>query len=85
MRKLKTFCKINKNAYRASFGQELFLNLIKNVICFVGNSSSGIIEAPLLGTPVINIGDRQKGRLKAENTYDCNINYHKIILLINKI
>ena len=63
--KIKNFCKINKNAYyRASFGQELFLNLIKKCDLFVGNSSSGIIEAPLLGTPVINIGDRQKGRLK---------------------
>ena len=84
--KIKNFCKINKNAYyRASFGQELFLNLIKKCDLVIGNSSSGIIEAPLLGTPVINIGDRQKGRLKAQNTYDCNINYHKIILLINKI
>ena len=84
--KIKNFCKIHKNAYyRESFGQELFLNLIKKCDLVIGNSSSGIIEAPLLGTPVINIGDRQKGRVKAQNTYDSNINYHKIILLINKI
>ena len=36
---------------------------VANVV--IGNSSSGIIEAPSIGTPTINIGDRQKGRLKA--------------------
>lgn len=37
----------------------------------IGNSSSGIIEAPALVKPTINIGDRQKGRLKASSIIDC--------------
>ena len=44
-----------------------FVNLMRNAACLVGNSSSGILEAPLLNLPVINVGNRQKGRLHAEN------------------
>ncbi len=84
--KIKIFCRKNKNTfYKASFGHELFLRLIKKCDLVIGNSSSGIIEAPLLGTPSINIGDRQKGRVKAGNTYDCKVNHKKIIFLIKKV
>ena len=84
--KIKSFCKKNKNTYyKASYGHELFLNLIKKCDLVIGNSSSGIIEAPLLKTPSINIGDRQKGRLRAENTYDCKFDCKKIFPLIKKI
>jgi GDP/UDP-N,N'-diacetylbacillosamine 2-epimerase (hydrolysing) len=84
--KIKTFCKKNKNTfYKASFGHELFLKLIKRCDLVIGNSSSGIIEAPLLGTPSINIGDRQKGRVRAVNTYDCKIDQNKMIYLMKKI
>ena len=44
-----------------------FINLLRNAACLVGNSSLGILEAPLLKLPVINIGNRQIGRLHAEN------------------
>ena len=37
----------------------------------VGNSSSGVIEAPSFKIPTVNIGDRQKGRIKAESVIDC--------------
>lgn len=47
---------------RPSFGQELFYNSIWASDFIIGNSSSGIIEAPFLGTPTINIGLRQSGR-----------------------
>ena len=84
--KIKSFCNKNENAYyKASFGHELFLNLIKKCDLVIGNSSSGIIEVPLLGTPSINIGDRQKGRVRSEHTYDCKINHNKIIFLIKRI
>ena len=46
-------------------GMSYFLNLIKKCDLVIGNSSSGIIEAPLLKTPSINIGDRQKGQIKS--------------------
>ena len=44
-----------------------FVNLMRRASCLLGNSSAGILEAPLLKLPVINVGNRQKGRLHAEN------------------
>ena len=49
----------------------------------VGNSSSGIIEAPSFKTGTINIGDRQKGRIKAKSVIDCEPDSHSIIDAIN--
>jgi len=48
-----------------------FLDLLRNSDAIVGNSSAGIIEAPALGVPTINIGDRQKGRERAYSVLDC--------------
>ncbi len=47
--------------------REIFVNLMRNASALVGNSSCGIIEAPALKLPVINVGDRQRGRECAEN------------------
>lgn len=44
-----------------------FVNLFRRSSCLLGNSSAGILEAPLLKLPVVNVGNRQKGRLHAEN------------------
>jgi GDP/UDP-N,N'-diacetylbacillosamine 2-epimerase (hydrolysing) len=44
-----------------------FVNLMRRASCLLGNSSAGIMEAPLLKLPVVNVGNRQKGRLHAEN------------------
>ncbi len=44
-----------------------FVNLMRRACCLLGNSSAGILEAPLLKLPVINVGNRQRGRLHAEN------------------
>jgi GDP/UDP-N,N'-diacetylbacillosamine 2-epimerase (hydrolysing) len=44
-----------------------FINLMRRASCLLGNSSAGILEAPLLKLPVINVGNRQRGRLHAEN------------------
>lgn len=60
-----------KNASRVgvaqSLGQVRYLSVLKYCQAVVGNSSSGIIEAPSLGVPTINIGDRQKGRVCSES------------------
>jgi GDP/UDP-N,N'-diacetylbacillosamine 2-epimerase (hydrolysing) len=53
-----------------SLGQRRFASLLKKAAAMVGNSSSGIIEAPFFGVPVVNIGSRQAGRLRAENVLD---------------
>ncbi len=50
-----------------SLGQRRYLSFMKECFAVVGNSSSGIVEAPCLGTPVINIGDRQQGRHLCKN------------------
>ena len=44
--------------------------MLKNASCLVGNSSSGIREAGFLGTPVVNVGTRQKGRFRGPNVID---------------
>jgi UDP-N-acetylglucosamine 2-epimerase (non-hydrolysing)/GDP/UDP-N,N'-diacetylbacillosamine 2-epimerase (hydrolysing) len=54
----------------SSLGQLRYLSLLKNATIMVGNSSSGLIEAPSFELPVVNIGDRQKGRIRAANVID---------------
>lgn len=60
----------NASAY-ASLGQDLYLSAMSHADAVVGNSSSGIYEAPSLGKPSVNIGDRQKGRLQADSVINC--------------
>lgn len=55
----------------ASLGMIRYLSAVKYAKFVLGNSSSGIIEAPVLGTPTVNIGDRQNGRLMAETIINC--------------
>lgn len=57
-----------------SLGQTRYLSALKHCRAVVGNSSSGIIEAPSLGTVTVNIGDRQRGRVRAETVVDCPAN-----------
>ncbi len=54
----------------ADLGTAAYWSLMAVADAVVGNSSSGIIEAPSFGTPVVNIGDRQDGRLRAANVID---------------
>lgn len=54
-----------------SLGQKRYLSLMKTCDAVVGNSSSGLTEAPACGRPTVNIGDRQKGRLKTDSVIDC--------------
>lgn len=58
----------------ASLGMVKYLSALKYCIFVLGNSSSGIIEAPIFGIPTVNIGDRQKGRLMAETVICCETN-----------
>lgn len=70
--KIKEYCTQHSNArLYASLGQQIYLSCMKAVNCVVGNSSSGIIEAPSIGTPTVNIGMRQSGRLRAKSVLDC--------------
>ena len=55
----------------ASLGQLRYLSLMAQVDAVVGNSSSGLYEAPSFGVPTVDIGDRQKGRLSAASVIHC--------------
>lgn len=55
----------------ASLGQRRYLSLMREADVVIGNSSSGIIEAPALHTPTVNIGTRQQGRLRSATIIDC--------------
>jgi GDP/UDP-N,N'-diacetylbacillosamine 2-epimerase (hydrolysing) len=55
----------------ASLGQQRYLSCLSHVDAVVGNSSSGLLEAPSLGTATVNIGSRQQGRLRAASVIDC--------------
>lgn len=52
-------------------GQLRYLSTMRQVDAVVGNSSSGVIEAPVLGTPAVNIGERQSGRIRVPSIIDC--------------
>lgn len=55
----------------ASLGTQLYLSVMKIADVVVGNSSSGLYEAPSFNVPTINIGNRQDGRLRADSVIDC--------------
>ena len=83
---IKSFVKKNNNAYYIqSFGREEFLSCLKLSNVILGNSSSGIIEAPSLRTLTINVGDRQKGRIQANSILNCKIKKYDMENLLNKI
>jgi len=69
---------VEKHSYKAigftSLGQLRYLSALQYVDAVVGNSSSGLLEAPSFKIGTINIGDRQKGRIKASSVIDCEPN-----------
>lgn len=67
-----------------SLGQKRYLSTLKIAKVVIGNSSSGIVEAPVLSVPTVNIGNRQKGRLKAKSIIDCDIMKDKIVAAISQ-
>jgi GDP/UDP-N,N'-diacetylbacillosamine 2-epimerase (hydrolysing) len=68
-----------------SLGQTKYLSLLRRMDGVIGNSSSGIIEAPYLGIPTVNIGSRQSGRVKAASIVDCDNSETAIRNAIHKI
>lgn len=62
-----------------SLGMKRYLSAVKYARFVLGNSSSGIIEAPALGVPTVNIGDRQKGRIQAESILNCQPKQAEIV------
>ena len=71
-RKLSEFCGADPTRFKLfdNLGQKRYLSCMKSLDLMIGNSSSGLIEAPSFGLPVVNVGDRQKGRVRARNVID---------------
>jgi len=67
-----------------NLGQVKYLSLMKYSSVVIGNSSSGIIEAPAFGIPTINIGDRQKGRVSANSVIHISAQRDAITNALNK-
>lgn len=82
---IKAFVKedTKKRVVFASMGQKLYLSTLSFCDLIIGNSSSGLIEAPSLHIPTVNIGDRQKGRVRADSVIDAESNCVSIIEAIS--
>jgi GDP/UDP-N,N'-diacetylbacillosamine 2-epimerase (hydrolysing) len=64
--------------------RKVYINMLRHASCLLGNSSSGIIEAPSIGLPVINIGSRQRGRVHAGNVIFTDNKKDEILAAIHK-
>jgi len=80
---------VSRNSHKAiafvSLGQRRYLSAMQFVDGVVGNSSSGLAEAPTFKIGTINIGDRQRGRIKADSVIDCEPNKESILTAIRKL
>ena len=68
-----------------SMGNDLYYNFLKNVDLVLGNSSSGVIEAPSLKTPTLNLGNRQSGRIFPSSVSNAKFEKNEIVSKIKKI
>ncbi|MCF8026468.1 MAG: UDP-N-acetylglucosamine 2-epimerase [Desulfobacteraceae bacterium] len=76
--------KPQKSIAFTSMGQIRYLSAMKYTSAVVGNSSSGIMEAPSFKVPTVNIGDRHKGRVRADSVIDCRPQKEKIQSALQK-
>ncbi len=70
--------------YYPHFGRKRYISLMKYALCVVGNSSSGIVEAPSLKVPSIDIGRRQEGRIRSKSVYHIDW-YDDIVSVIGEL
>jgi GDP/UDP-N,N'-diacetylbacillosamine 2-epimerase (hydrolysing) len=83
---IKKFINKEHNAYYFnSLGQKNYLSILKLVDCMIGNSSSGLLEMPTFRKASINLGIRQKGRIKSRSVIDSKIKKIDIIKSIKKV
>lgn len=84
-KKIKAFCAEDprKRAFSLSLGMKRYWGMLSLANAVVGNSSSGIIEAPLFNVPVVNIGRRQEGRIRDAFVQDCPFEEESIVRAID--
>ena len=84
--RISRFCDNHSNASSyTSLGYHRYLSCMNYVDGVVGNSSSGLLEAPSFGIGTVNIGDRQKGRIKSTSIIDCEPSASSISLALQKL
>lgn len=76
--------KCNNCRFDNNLGTLLYLSVVKYADFVLGNSSSGILEAPVFGTPTVNIGDRQRGRIMPETVINCKPECNEILQAIRQ-
>lgn len=82
---IEKYCTEHGNAYLFdSLGSKNYLSAVKGAEFVLGNSSSGLSEVPSLGVPTVNIGDRQKGRMRGPGVIDCAPDKESICAAIEK-
>ena len=75
----------NSNAvFRHSLGMRRYLSAVKYSLYVLGNSSSGIVEAPILGVPTVNVGNRQSGRIMVDTILNVSFEKDEIEKAIDK-
>jgi UDP-hydrolysing UDP-N-acetyl-D-glucosamine 2-epimerase len=71
-------------AFKVSMGGLLYLSTMRHARAIAGNSSSGLYEAPSFGVATVNVGDRQRGRLRAASVLDCPPERSAILACLRK-
>lgn len=85
-KQIEAFCSRHPQARAyTSLGQLRYLSCIQHVDGVVGNSSSGLLEAPSFRKGTINIGDRQRGRLRAASVIDCEPELDSIRVALKRL
>jgi GDP/UDP-N,N'-diacetylbacillosamine 2-epimerase (hydrolysing) len=74
-----------RTSFHSSLGYKKYLSTMRYMSAVVGNSSSGLIEAPSMNVATINIGQRQKGRVRADSVLDCEANVPSISAAFDKL
>lgn len=85
IKKIKSFIRQNQNSFFIeSMGHSNYISALNICDLIIGNSSSGILEAPYFKKPIINIGNRQGGRVKAKCVIDCDASEYRLRNIIHK-
>ena len=86
IKKIKKLCKKNKKFKLIKFSSKiLYANLLRNCVCMIGNSSSGIVEAASFKLPVVNLGIRQSGKEKPKNVINSDFKFTRFKIKTNSI
>ena len=75
---------VDKVVVTPALGEERYLGLMQLAAFVLGNSSSGLTEAPALRVPTVNVGDRQKGRIRSASVIDVPPDTHAIVEALQK-